>query len=468
MTFCVRLLLASGLAGAVAAFGCGEVETSPDAAGSVDAAGIVDAMSFFDAPGIADAAGLPDAAGPPDASGPPDAVPPPDAYVFPDAVPPPDAYVFPDAVPPPDAYVFPDAVPPPDATAPWDAGPLTYNYAFVSPVPHNAAFGGLAGADSLCNGWAGSAGLPGNYRAILSTSAVNAVSRLAGARGWIRPDGRAVGDLPADMFSDHGPLAPLRIAPDGTDVGFQFVWSGSAYNGIYKTIPGASDCGGWTSTNPADGAWQGFSTVTAEWIDRGTYRPCDAPLYVYCFQVDHYQPLDVASFAESGRRMFVSSGNLVIGAGIAAADALCTADAASDARLAGASFKAFIANYAGGTGTSAMSRFAPSSTPIVRLDGLRIANDFASLGTQDLIYPPAVRVSGALYTWRVFVGANSVTSPGTATTTCNGWTDTTSGIGVEGVAESTSRTAADRLWFGGDTGNCSTASNTIPVYCLEE
>src|SRR5215510_6780649 len=59
--------------------------------------------------------------------------------------------------------------------------------------------GSLAAADAVCNESAANAGLPGVYVAWLSTSATNAIDRLAGARGWVRPDGRPFADTSADI-----------------------------------------------------------------------------------------------------------------------------------------------------------------------------------------------------------------------------------------------------------------------------
>ena len=51
---------------------------------------------------------------------------------------------------------------------------------------------GLAGADKICNTLAANAHLPGNYAAYLSTPTVAAPSRVGGATGWVRVDGKPV------------------------------------------------------------------------------------------------------------------------------------------------------------------------------------------------------------------------------------------------------------------------------------
>lgn len=343
---------------------------------------------------------------------------------------------------------------------------IKYNYAFVSPVAVGADMGELGGADALCDGWAADAGLPGtmgSYRAILSTSSVHASSRLAGARGWIRPDGRPVADSPVTLFDGSGPLAAIRLDPSGTDLGQKYVWSASTQDGSYNSSVSGTDCGGWDTADTAE-AWYGFSDATSEWLNRGTLSACDQLLHVYCFQVDHDTPLDVSDFAETGRRIFVSTGNFDVTSGIEGADQLCSDDVTATEGLDG-TFKALLAD----DGASAASRFAASDELIVRLDGLRVADNLAALSTDDLVHPANLRPNGAYYTFRVFTGTGSMTpeQPGTNATTCDGWTLTTGTFGV-GMGAHTSLLAAERRWFGYGTDSCATRTGTLPVYCLEE
>jgi hypothetical protein len=339
-----------------------------------------------------------------------------------------------------------------------------YNYAFISPTPQNGDMSGISGADSLCETWASSGGIGGTYVAILSTSTQNASARLGTARGWVRPDNRPVGDLPSEIFNyDVGLLAPLWITANGSNVGAQSVWSASDNEGIFNASAGGTDCSAWSSSDNASRAWYGFSNTTAEWLSRGALTSCDQQLHIYCFQIDHTAPLDLSEFAESGRIMFVSAGFFDATTGLAGADALCAYDAATYAPLAGRSFLAFLA----GDGASAASRFTSSGTAIVRVDGLRVADNFTALTTADLIHPPNIKADGSTETWRVFTGASTPTTAGTGGTTCAGWTSTSSNA-TEGFAYSASLSTSERLWFGSDTRSCSGDTNVLPVYCLEE
>src|SRR5689334_8488860 len=75
------------------------------------------------------------------------------------------------------------------ADAEVDAAPIRtdVNYMFLTSFSFpSRAFGGVAAGDAKCAELAAAAGLPGTYRAFLSTAAESAKTRLAGARGWIR------------------------------------------------------------------------------------------------------------------------------------------------------------------------------------------------------------------------------------------------------------------------------------------
>src|SRR5206468_3194505 len=90
-------------------------------------------------------------------------------------------------------------VPEPSARVCHPAGEPHPNYAFVTSQRVPTRFQPLEVADSRCNDAAAAAGLPGEYRAWLSTAAHYARDRLAGARGWIRTDGAPFADTVDDL-----------------------------------------------------------------------------------------------------------------------------------------------------------------------------------------------------------------------------------------------------------------------------
>lgn len=165
------------------------------------------------------------------------------------------------------------ANPDPDASAPADApgggGPdgasgvdappgATSLVIFLTSSTQNADFGGLAGADALCNNLASDAGLPGSFIAWLSVPGTDAADRLAIADlPFVRTDGTAVaGDL-ADLI-DGSIASPINRDENGTSRSGD-VWTGTLSNGTasvtcgdFDTTGGIGQCGSSGSTG---GAW---------------------------------------------------------------------------------------------------------------------------------------------------------------------------------------------------------------------
>src|SRR5262245_55485496 len=83
--------------------------------------------------------------------------------------------------------------------APGDGANAGANVGFVRSGLTDGGIGGLAQADAICAQRAIEGSLPGTYVAYLSTTTVNAIDRLAGARGWVRPDGQPFADTTADI-----------------------------------------------------------------------------------------------------------------------------------------------------------------------------------------------------------------------------------------------------------------------------
>lgn len=165
------------------------------------------------------------------------------------------------------------------------------NIVFVTSTTHSGNLGGLAGADAICQAGATNAGLHGTYRAWLSATGVDALSRLGGARGWIRPDGQPVADTTADLASSHL-LHPIDVDENGTVV------DGSGVLAVYTaTLPDGTYSGQNCSAVGAD--WSTTSARTIAGIctsDNGTFTdvqvvPCSTAARLYCFGVDAIHPV---------------------------------------------------------------------------------------------------------------------------------------------------------------------------------
>jgi hypothetical protein len=238
------------------------------------------------------------------------------------------------------------------------------NFAFVtstSVVP--GAIGGLAQADQLCQQRATAGGLAGSYVAWLSTSTTSAVSRISGARGWIRPDGREFADsieelLLGKMFS------PLRVDELGRDVTANgsdpLVLTGTQMTGLLSAY---GDRAGWT--DPTGNAEGGAASAEGADFTQNIISDCATARSLYCFGVD--RRVRVGPLPAAGRLAFLSSRGFRPGGGIGAADAVCQASA--DAIGLPGSYLAKLATSSAGPAT----RFDLSGPPWVRLDGVPLA-----------------------------------------------------------------------------------------------
>ena len=325
-----------------------------------------------------------------------------------------------------------------------DALVITANRAFVtSTTTPIGSLGSLANADAICATRASAAGLPGTYRAWLSTTTVDAASRLAGARGWVRVDGRPFTDTVAALTSSGRVWYPLRLDEFGNDVGSAPVATATGPMGTRSTS-NSGTCNDFTSTTGTFVAGRP-DAGTSSFTEGIVSAPCANAYRLYCFQVDLDVPVEPAAV---GRFAFIAG--WTTGGGIATADAACQATAVNAGRTG--TFRALI-----GTSTaSAVSRFS-AGAPWVRYDGVAIAPTASQL-LAGLIDAPILKtaIGGTL--------GDYVTTGGTldqpSTMSCADWTATT-GTSVRGHSEYSGPYA----WTNGPAISCSLAGS---IYCLEE
>ena len=179
---------------------------------------------------------------------------------------------------------------------------------FVTSTTHDGGFGdpflgGLAGGDQICNDLATAAGLPGTYRAWLSTVG------LVGLQGITTPNDRFIktispyrllnGSTVADNYADltDGSLQTnIDVDETGATIGAPFqVWTGTLPDGstfIFNPAePGNSTCDDWRfTTDPSSGtSVTGIAgdarESTSEWTTASAgLQDCDNSFRLYCFQ----------------------------------------------------------------------------------------------------------------------------------------------------------------------------------------
>ncbi|HTV22605.1 MAG TPA: hypothetical protein VMG12_28145 [Polyangiaceae bacterium] len=295
------------------------------------------------------------------------------------------------------------------------------NIAFVTSTSSSGYVGGLTAADGLCAARAASAGLAGTFRAYLSTSSVNAIDRLGGARGWVRTDGRPLLDAREDVASGRL-FYTLRFDEGGRDAGERVVWTGSGPDG--KLAAAGAACNDWGAIEGASGnsGQLGNSDLGGTGLSRGASGPCEYNAAMFCFQVN--RTVRIRPAPSPGRRAFVSAARFPVAGGIAAADALCRQDAASG-NLSG-SYRALLATST----ASAVSRFDLSGPAWVRLDGIPIVANAADLFFGRRWEAPINLTPTGVYfdIQGAFVGGTSLIEPGALGNTCSDWTSTTGSV----------------------------------------
>jgi len=325
----------------------------------------------------------------------------------------------------------------------------------------NGNLGGQAGADTECAAAATAAHLPpGTYKAWLSTSTLNVVSKLGSARGFVRTDGSPFADQVSDITAGKI-LHSLNLDENGSDIGANGAWTGTTNSGT--TVAG-STCVDWTSSSNSDNGATGFTTGgPGGWSDQFGSGPggppCDQTPRLYCFDTSHVTPLTYTPAA--GRVAFLSASSFDTTSLVAGADALCQSEAASAGLANPTHFLALLSTST----VSAASRFNLSamSMPYVRPDGIKIAD------------APTIEMGGALnsgiwqhadgsYAMGTSTWTGSSTPSSTGAATCSDWSSNSSG--TMGHANSGGSDFTDTRWWG--PGNDAICNLALSVYCLEQ
>ena len=156
-------------------------------------------------------------------------------------------------------------------------------FVFVTRAAFQGNFGGLAGADARCQAAAREAGLPGVFRAWLSTAAEPAGARIARKDvPYVMPGGIRVADNYADLTD--GDLAhPIDRTEYGDAVPSPFLARTATAPDGQALSP---TCADWTSRRRYDGGWWGATdAATPAWSRSGVFPGrCDYLAHLYCVE----------------------------------------------------------------------------------------------------------------------------------------------------------------------------------------
>ena len=329
-----------------------------------------------------------------------------------------------------------------------------FNVVFVSSMAFDGNLGGLAGADADCQSLADVAGLSGTFKAWLSTSTVNAASRLGTARGFVRVDDQPFADTVSDITTGKI-LNPIVIDETGANIGFAKVWTATASDGT--VIPGFT-CLDWSDSTSANQGDLGFTSAGPfTWTEAFSGIACNNMFqHLFCFDISIVNPLAISP--ASGRIAFVTVGNFDTSSGILGADADC-ASQASAVGLMG-TFKALLST----SSMAGASRFnlAIGSAPFVRPDGIKIADAPAIASGNALGSGIWQHADGSYDSVNAWTGSSTPKVAGTMATTCDDWSNNTSM--ATGNPGDSSR--ADAAWWNkGVTFSCNGGAS---IYCLQQ
>ncbi len=279
---------------------------------------------------------------------------------------------------------------------------------------------GVAGADAVCMNRATGAGLPGTYRAWLSSSTVAANSRV-GNGGWVRVDGRPFGRNIATLgvLANQVVYYPPRINELGNDVGPGHVLVATGGNQDGSTF--GSQCADYTTTT--GDLYVGDAIAGSGYWAYNQLIPngCSSLLPLYCFRTDLTGDLKPAPLL--GRHVFVTAAGWTPFGNIKNADAFCRADATA-AGLANAS--AFVALLATST-ASAASRLTTGGAPWKRVDDVFVFNSPNDLGASKLLAPFGLVADGSLYSnFTFWSGAGNPGAVSSGDVSCQDWSTSAS------------------------------------------
>jgi hypothetical protein len=324
----------------------------------------------------------------------------------------------------------------------------------------------IAAAAGVCQAAASAASLPGMiWTAWISTTTSNAIDRLAGARGWIRPDGRPFADLPSSLAAGEV-FYPPRVTEKGNLVDSSDpILTGTGEDGALAS----RNCANWASTSGSAEAGEPAGG-SGGWTD-SPYRLglCGNPLRFYCFGLDYSMP--VSPPRAEGRGAFLSRTPFAPGPnGRAAADQICQTEADANSGLVPAG--TYLALLALST-EAAAARFDVSKAPWVRPDGVPLVArardlfDTSSMPDTLMLAALTATADGSYFSRaHVWTGAPKTDAPGDLASTCGDWLSTVGQTGASG--ESSLALAATIPGFFGYNATRVPCAETLPVYCLQQ
>ncbi len=139
----------------------------------------------------------------------------------------------------------------------------------------------MAAGDAICQARAAAAGLSGTFKAWLSDSTTDAISRITSNGPWVRLDGVKVADSKADLIKGSLFTAISLTEGGAFDNEAPSVFTGTTENGLRA----AQTCSNWTDGISESDVAYGYSAAADEgWSNAMWNTACQLWSSLYCFE----------------------------------------------------------------------------------------------------------------------------------------------------------------------------------------
>tara|TARA_Y100000310_G_C20588896_1_gene766921 strand:+ start:101 stop:886 length:786 start_codon:yes stop_codon:yes gene_type:complete len=147
---------------------------------------------------------------------------------------------------------------------------------FVTSKEYDPNLGGLSGADNKCQSEADNSNLAGNWKALLSTSKINAKDRISDEE-YYNVRGELIDTEKIKLFNKSIKNA-VRYNNDGA-ANESMVFTGTRFEGVPYS---AFNCKAWTTNGTASVVYGHSGSADTNWIKHRTFQTCERPARLYC------------------------------------------------------------------------------------------------------------------------------------------------------------------------------------------
>jgi hypothetical protein len=326
---------------------------------------------------------------------------------------------------------------------------VTNNLAFVTSRIFTADGLGATAYDADCNAAATYAGLndvAGDaFAAFVSDAASTAASRLGGARGWVRLDGKPFADTLDGLLTSQVLYNTVHFDDTGARPMYRQYMTGTAADGTLA----AATCQGWTSTSSSDSVTVGQADGGPfNWTGAATAQ-CDQAYPLLCLGKTKSAPLTLPT-PGPGFRIWLTNTPFIPGIAQTPA-AKCAAE-----KPAGVNATAPLLAFE----TQAASAVLVPTARYYRPDGTLVGTGAEVAAGGDLESGIWQAADGSYRTGRVWTGEFDLATLSSGPHSCSNWTTGVLGSGIEGAVIG----AAAGWWFQ-DLYFCT--DTTASLYCVE-